>query len=375
MKGIILFAILIVYIIVVSLFFKYDPTGHLKDYQALSIFSAILGFFVLAGTIMIARENIVLGIPTMSWNATKRFLKVFLGTLLGLGVLLGIIFLIMQFIGDPSPTLGSIMSILNIAIIVTTISLIIYFIKDLDYFKQNTSYFNLFKNMIFYIPCLFIDLVDAIKKEYKITTRTSLIILAIDIALILLHKHSKTILSILFNTGGITLLDSPAYLNNQKKLGSFKQLHSNNTENKFSYNYAISMWIYINPQPPNTNPSYSQFTTLFNYGNKPHILYKADTNQLKVMMNLNDNVEKELLVKKGLLLQKWNNIVINYDRGTMDIFLNKELVSSHGSVAPYMSYDNMVSGSHDGIHGGIKKVIYFNKSLNLRKIKNLYVML
>ena len=71
-------------------------------------------------------------------------------------------------------------------------------------------------------------------------------------------------------------------------------------------------------------------------------------------------------------MNKWNNFVINYTGGTLDIFINGELVSSEPGIVPYMEFDKVTVGSLPGIHGGICNVEYFNKSLSLSTIKNLY---
>ena len=71
-------------------------------------------------------------------------------------------------------------------------------------------------------------------------------------------------------------------------------------------------------------------------------------------------------------MQTWNNVIINYIGGTMDIFLNGDLVSSTPNVVNYMKYDNLIVGSDDGIRGKIKDVIYFQKPLNGTFIYYLY---
>ena len=58
-------------------------------------------------------------------------------------------------------------------------------------------------------------------------------------------------------------------------------------------------------------------------------------------------------------LQKWNKFLINYDGGTLDIFLNDKLLSSSSSIAPYMTLDVVSVGANNGINGGIRNVVYF----------------
>ena len=78
---------------------------------------------------------------------------------------------------------------------------------------------------------------------------------------------------------------------------------------------------------------------------------------------------------KNILYQKWNNIVINYDGGDMDVFLNGELVGSKPGIAPYMRYENVSVGEINGIQGGMCNVKYYNHILSKKDIKLTYKML
>lgn len=73
-----------------------------------------------------------------------------------------------------------------------------------------------------------------------------------------------------------------------------------------------------------------------------------------------------------VLLQKWNNLIINYDGGTLDIFYNNDLVKSISGIVPYMSYDSLSVGQNDGINGGICNLIYFKKTLTATNTYYLY---
>jgi hypothetical protein len=137
--------------------------------------------------------------------------------------------------------------------------------------------------------------------------------------------------------------------------------------NRFSYTYSLSSWFYINPQPPNTRQAYSVYTNILNYGKKVAIEYNGKLNSLRVMAAVaskknalqesNDTIE--VFQTHNILYQKWNNIVINYDNGYVDVFLNGVLVGSRAGVMPYMSFDTIVTGAPDGIMGGICNVNYY----------------
>ena len=65
---------------------------------------------------------------------------------------------------------------------------------------------------------------------------------------------------------------------------------------------------------------------------------------------MNQKEDKILFETDRIKLQKWNNITLNFVKGTLDIFINGELVNTSKSVIPYMQYDNLVTGQNDGIH-------------------------
>jgi hypothetical protein len=191
----------------------------------------------------------------------------------------------------------------------------------------------------------------------------------------------------LFNSistqGGKLLVNKPVYTDTSYDLGSYQEL--NGTDN-FNYQYAISCWIYIDAMPPNTNSNYNKYTSLLNFGNKPNILYNSKLNTMMITMkqkDLNKFTKNNLLdfdsegnriiyVDKNVLLQKWNNIIINYNGGTLDIFVNGELVKSSVGVVPYYTYDSLKIGENEGIKGGICNVIYFRRALTSSNIYYVY---
>ena len=369
-KPNIFITLLIIYIIIISLLFKYDFTGHVKQYRPWFIFASILGIFIISACLVFSWQKInIFNVSGVTATGTIKYLRnigITLGVLL---VIIGIIYLLVYTLSSPNNYTSSILTVINIIIIILTCAFII---QQLNINLNKNSYFSLLLNYILYIPCQVINIIKFIKHEYNITTKTSLIILCLDILFIIIHFNLRSTYKFLtFSKNKKILSELPLYLNKETTIGTFENLYESDDSDKWKYNYAINLELYINPQPPNTNYNYNKYITIFDYGNKPLIQYKANTNTLKFSVKLNDTTNKTLLIKHKLLLQKWNNIVINYIGGTMDIFLNKKLIGTYKSIAPYMKYDIVTTGTNNGISGGIKNVIYYAKSLTLREINNL----
>jgi hypothetical protein len=108
------------------------------------------------------------------------------------------------------------------------------------------------------------------------------------------------------------------------------------------------------------------------------VQYNGQLNSFRVMTQAgkeNKGDAVEVFETKDFIYQKWNNIVINYDGGTMDVFLNGELVGSRPNIAPYMTYENITSGTNDGIQGGICNVTYYNSIMKKSTILLMYKLL
>jgi hypothetical protein len=98
-------------------------------------------------------------------------------------------------------------------------------------------------------------------------------------------------------------------------------------------------------------------------------LNKKTSNKL---LDFDENGNRIIYKNENMLLQKWNNIIFNYNGDVLDIFLNGELVKSDIGVVPYYKLDNLTIGEENGIKGGICNVIYFRKSLEASNIYYLY---
>ena len=238
---------------------------------------------------------------------------------------------------------------------------------------------------VMYMPCLLISIVDYFKYEYNITTKPVWLLLIAELILIVLWIIVPILLHAYATKNGVQLLKEPKYLNSVNVVGTFDELYgkdvidsdNSNSKAQFNYHYSLSAYFYINPQPPNTSPAYNKYTNILNYGGKPTVEFNGQLNSLRVTVETEQepNGNKkivQLFETKKVLFQRWNNIVINYDRGTMDVFLNGELVGSRPGIAPYMTYESIEVGANNGIHGGVSNVMYYKDNLSRSYIEVMY---
>ena len=170
--------------------------------------------------------------------------------------------------------------------------------------------------------------------------------------------------------------NKPTYINKKTNIGLYENLKGDQ-DSDYNYNYGLSSWIFLMAQPPSYGVGYSKFTKVLDYAGKPTIWYNPEINTLKITTNAykKDNstpYEKTVYKTTKLPLQKWNNIVVNFVGGTLDVFINKKLVASVSNLIPYMTHDNINIGDNPGISGAVANVTYFSRPISQQKIRFFY---
>ena len=376
----------LLFIIIVTIMISTYPGGFFKDTATSAACMIILLIICILWTIILG----AIQFPELTNNISsnnklnlfKRALLALFGIVISSLIIFWIVYNIQSLSGNSSTSTSFFLNILLVIIILTLIYKIIIVPLPHGNAKKN-AFFTLIINTIFYIPCLFSKGFDFISGEYNSTTNSSLIMLALIIIIILIYFMVPSLFKIFSLQGGKQLVDNPVYTNSQYSLGTYEQLNGNDN---FDYQYAISFWVFIDSAPPSMNKSYSKFTSLLNFGDKPNVLYNGKLNTLMIIMQQKDldkktsnklldfdeNGNRIIYKNENMLLQKWNNIIFNYNGGILDIFLNGELVKSDIGVVPYYKLDNLTIGEEDGIKGGICNVVYFRKSLKSSNIYYLY---
>jgi len=381
----------LVFIAIMTVMISTYPGGFFNDKETSGAVMILLLMICIISATVLGANTFPEIFDNAPLNDKTSLFKRSLLALFGIVISGLLIFWLVYNIQNLSGKTGTTSFILNILLVVVVLGLI-YKTLNVNLPSGNSNknaFFSLITNILFYIPCLFSGLFDYIG---KVTTggvnseaTGSLLMLVVALVLIVAYFKMPSVFNIVNSQGGNQLVNKPVYTDSKYSLGSYEEL---NGSDKADYQYAISCWVFIDAAPPNTSASYSKYTSLLNFANKPNVLYNGTTNTLMIttdqknlkevtknkLIDFDENGNRIIYKNSDFLLQKWNNIIINYNGGVLDIFLNGELVKSDIGVVPYMTYDNLTIGEDDGIKGGICNVIYFKNALNSSNIYYLYNM-
>jgi hypothetical protein len=376
------FICFILYIALFYSLFIYNPREILNSSnKGFYIFSSLCGGFLLMIFYFFFKKK--KDMVNNTEISDISFIMKIISTILFSGLILLFIYFIFYLYSSDDNITQYLIYLINFGIFIGLITLIVKYFKlnVPDYTSSKPSWLSLFKTCVLYIPCLFINLSDYVKKEYEIAPKSSIIIIIALTILIILRFLLPYLLHLFIVGGGKQLLKNPVYINKLTSLGNFQDLNYKEiSDNKDSirYKYAVSSWIYLDSFPPSTNRNYEKYTSILNIGNKPNLQVNIKKNSLRIIMKVPSNKSgttyKNKVVYKtnNIKYQKWNNFVVNYDGKILDVFLNNELVASESGIIPYKEYDSVTCGTENGVSGGICNIIYFNNNLSRNSIHMLY---
>ncbi len=249
--------------------------------------------------------------------------------------------------------------------------------------------------LLFYIPCLVIQLIDFIKNEINNTTPTIGILFMLEILIILAYFYLPKMVEKAIDTNGIAIINQPTTLKEKIELvggDRFKipkdpnDLTGMNAKDLPRYNYAISMWVYMNTNA-NNGSVINENLNIFSYDGKPNIKFRVniddsngeDSHFIMELTN-QDKTDIKTNIKINLPLQKWNNFVFNYSDNAVDIFSNGKLYHSYtfreNNKPTYdIVTDNLFIGDDNGLDGAICNIKYHTEPLTKVEIVNTYNLL
>jgi hypothetical protein len=297
-------------------------------------------------------------------------------------------------------------TILGIGIMISVLSIIMKtFSITLNNYPESKNILiqilSLIKNLVLFLPCMLLLMVEELNKDIKATPGTTISLFILLLILVLSFMGIPLLFKFLTSLNKYDLLGGkgPYYLDKRRVIGKYQDFskdyksslakispksssyalldenedHEFNIKaitgyvdkDKFKYNYtySVSFYLYLNPQPQNTSLAYNKETELFNYGNKPVILYDGRNRNLviKSKTQTGEGSQLDTIYKtKNIKYQKWMFITINYKDNMIDVFIDGKIVGSKKNVPPYFGDDKITIGEDNGIHGSIKDIYYFD---------------
>jgi hypothetical protein len=188
------------------------------------------------------------------------------------------------------------------------------------------------------------------------TDRFVPLLLVVEAVLILYYIYSRKLYTALEETpNGTQLVNEPLKLN---------KAHGLAVKGDFNYNYAVSCWIWLMPQPPEESPTATLFENVLDYSGKPRVLYNAASNTLRISMQRpgKDGAPGPHILMADIPkipLQKWLHLVLSYNNGTFDIFLNGSLYLSVPAVIPTNTSSEVAVGVSKGNRGKLCNLVFF----------------
>ena len=422
--------IFLLYIFAIALLYFYDPWNIMTKHIGVSTFFTVsIGLMIFLMIFLYhyffthpSKEGLFNQSPTLA-----TFMRSFY--ILGaLGISGFLIYGILSWLGTFNQDAYSTSNILNFIMLIGMLGIIWKLVNSGGYLEKNPI-FRLILNTILYIPCLLVNIVDFITGQYKQTKQTEVTLLLFALGIfvgffIIKFYIYPYISTTYYGQGGKSWINDPVSTEKLTSIASYQQLNANaktninendnsdlqNSAAKYNYQYAISFWFYLDSFPPSTSVAYNKVSNILSYGENPCVKYDAVNNTILItvkndgdsrisLQNVKnkegfavsdiknkieeakampialelDNMGNRIIYKKSnVLLQKWNNIIINYNGGTLDVFYNGELVKSAIEVVPYMKFDMLTIGSEQGISGNIANLVYFDKPIDYMQVHTLY---
>jgi hypothetical protein len=339
-------------------------------------------------------------------ESTMTFLKI-----IGTGVIIWIVVYIYTLISGKIAFLSGYTKYVVYAFI-GILGLGIFYNSFMNYLSKLQGWGGLIAQIIFYIPCALYDFLLYLLDQFKLTPVSVYILLAIEAVLISIYLVLPLLVDSSVNTesNGKLLINEPIYLNkNVTTIASSDDLivaaalqDPGNPTDKHLYraNYCISMWTYINAAS-SSKIAYSKETEIFKYGFKdekgiehvkPLIKYYGGgdgNDQLeerdKYVFYFTDYPPKKkydplknTFYDISMPSQKWNNIVLNYNRNHVDLFINGNLEKTFDmkdNMPTYNPLDKMTIGEVNGLNGAVCNVMYYHRPLSKDEIVTNYNLL
>ena len=216
-----------------------------------------------------------------------------------------------------------------------------------------------------------------------------LVVILIGISLVLVFLLFGKTLNIHLTTNGQSLLSQETSLSNNKVIKGIV----NNSK------FCISSWFYFVGTKNTNSNTYDDYIPFLNFNWNPIMMFNSNNGYIKIIFE-DEAYNKQVLYNGPITLQKWNNIVINYNGSSADIINKSKLIATKSNIYIKNTISNMQFGSlshikekicyskekegeenknnckenvlDNDIEGGMANIVYFNNILKLNEIEKNY---
>jgi hypothetical protein len=342
----------------------------------------------------------LLSLLVMGLEAFVPFITSFVKYTIIIGIAIGLIMAVLHVYTNVPIIANTVLFILNIAILVGILAMIVRFIgaESPNYISGPPTWSSLLFKIVIYLPCMCLNLADYFRGELKLAQRqwSYVILIFFEIAFVALLFLLPKVFDAVVNHNGEVILDKVLPLNEKSEPFDITTPNSDNSTtvsltpsladnvktNTPHYSYGISAWFYIHPEPPKNSYSPADdgisilnFATDSNGADAqgaPQVFFNPKTNQLVISVQTETNNTVKVDVPNQILLQRWNHLFVNFNNsGIMDVFLNGHLESSTPNIIPKLP-KTLIVGSPGGIYGQLCNVVYYKDVVGSQGVSWIY---
>jgi hypothetical protein len=380
--------IFLLYLAVVVYVYTKQPYQVVSDNKSIFLFLFLFIGFAL------------LSLLVMGFEAFVPFITSFLKYTIIIGIVIGIILAVLHVYTNVPIIANTVLFILNIAILVGILAMIVRFIgaESPNYISGPPTWSSLLFKIVIYLPCMCLNLADYFRGELKLAQRqwTYVILIFFEIAFVVLLFLLPKVFDAVVNHNGEVIVDAVLPLNEKSDTFNITTANSDNSTtvsltpslvenvktNTPHYSYGISAWFYIHPEPPKNSYSSNGGISILNFATDskgtstqgaPQVLFDPSGNQLVISVQTETNNTVSATLPNQILLQRWNHLFINFNNnGIMDVFLNNHLETVTPNVIPKLPKALIVGSSPGGIYGQICNIVYYKDVVGSQGVSWIY---
>ena len=376
--------VFLMYLAVVVYVYTKQPYQVVSDNKSIFLFLFLFIGFAL------------LSLLVMGLEAFVPFITSFMKYTIIIGIVIGIILAVLHVYTNVPIIANTVLFILNIAILVGILAMIVRFIgaESPNYISGPPTWSSLLFKIAIYLPCLCLNLADYFRGELKLAQRqwSYVILIFFEIAFVVLLFLLPKVFDAVVNHNGEVILDSVLPLNDKSEPFEITTANSDNSTttsltpslaeniktNTPHYSYGISAWFYIHPEPPKNSYSSKGGISILNFATDgtngaPQVLFDPSGNQLMISVQTETNNAVSVTLPSDILLQRWNHLFINFNNnGIMDVFLNNHLESVTPNVIPKLPKALIIGSNPGGIYGQVCNVVYYKDVVGSQGVSWIY---